>query len=170
MENSYSLARLILLTFSSFFFLLGYRLFGTKCDKCGQFFKRDDLVMRAKSKIYHIECFKCVACRKRLMPGDEFALRPDGLFCREDHEELSLKSLNNENNNNNNTVTNNNNNSNNNSNSSSNSVHQQNHNEGSNSGECIFCCILPGDGVVIIDIYTETRCPTPLCSAWKCMC
>lgn len=43
--------------------------------------------MRAKNKIFHLECFRCVACEKQLVPGDEFALRDDGLFCREDHQE-----------------------------------------------------------------------------------
>ena len=41
--------------------------------------------MRAKNKIFHLECFRCVACDKQLVPGDEFALRPDGLFCKEHH-------------------------------------------------------------------------------------
>ena len=63
-----------------------YRLFGSKCEKCGRSFGTSDLVMRAKNKIYHLECFRCVACEKRLVPGDEFALRQDGLFCKEDHQ------------------------------------------------------------------------------------
>lgn len=42
--------------------------------------------MRARSKIYHIDCFRCVACSRQLIPGDEFALRDDGLFCKADHE------------------------------------------------------------------------------------
>ena len=41
--------------------------------------------MRAKNKIFHLECFRCIACNKQLVPGDEFALRPEGLFCKEDH-------------------------------------------------------------------------------------
>lgn len=44
--------------------------------------------MRAKSKIYHVECFRCCACMRRLETGDEFALRQDGLFCRHDHDVL----------------------------------------------------------------------------------
>uniref|UniRef100_H2Z9I9 Insulin gene enhancer protein ISL-1 n=1 Tax=Ciona savignyi TaxID=51511 RepID=H2Z9I9_CIOSA len=56
------------------------RLFGTKCNKCGMCFSKNDFVMRARDKIYHIQCFKCVACSRQLIPGDEFALREDGLL------------------------------------------------------------------------------------------
>jgi len=73
------------------------RLFGTKCDKCGLQFSKNDFVMRARSKIYHMECFRCVACERQLVPGDEFALREDGLFCKDDHEVLE-KAVNGENN------------------------------------------------------------------------
>ncbi|XP_781774.3 insulin gene enhancer protein ISL-1 [Strongylocentrotus purpuratus] len=62
------------------------RLFGTKCAKCSQGFTKNDFVMRARNKIYHIDCFRCVACSRQLIPGDEFALREDGLFCKADHE------------------------------------------------------------------------------------
>lgn len=68
--------------------LLCCRLFGTKCDKCSQCFSKNDYVMRAKTKIYHVECFRCCACMRRLETGDEFALRQDGLFCRHDHDVL----------------------------------------------------------------------------------
>lgn len=73
------------------------RLFGTKCNKCGQCFSKNDFVMRARSKIYHQQCFRCVACERQLVPGDEFALREDGLFCKDDHEILE-KAVNGENN------------------------------------------------------------------------
>ena len=46
-----------------------YRLFGTKCDKCGSSFSKNDFVMRAKTKVYHIECFRCSACARQLIPG-----------------------------------------------------------------------------------------------------
>ncbi|XP_014273596.1 insulin gene enhancer protein ISL-1 isoform X2 [Halyomorpha halys] len=83
------------------------RLFGTKCDKCSLSFSKNDFVMRAKTKIYHIDCFRCSACERQLIPGDEFALREDGLFCKEDHEVLE-KATNGENNNNNTSISNNN--------------------------------------------------------------
>ena len=80
---------LLRVTIGGFFFnnALLFRLFGTKCDKCFRSFGKNDFVMRAKNKIFHLECFTCVACEKQLVPGDEFALRDDGLFCREDHQE-----------------------------------------------------------------------------------
>ncbi|XP_011497526.1 PREDICTED: insulin gene enhancer protein ISL-1 [Ceratosolen solmsi marchali] len=69
------------------------RLFGTKCDKCRLSFNKNDFVMRAKTKIYHLECFRCSACMRQLVPGDEFALRSDGLFCRHDHDALEGEKL-----------------------------------------------------------------------------
>ncbi|XP_056643441.1 insulin gene enhancer protein ISL-1 isoform X1 [Diorhabda carinulata] len=69
------------------------RLFGTKCDKCGLSFSKSDFVMRAKSKIYHIDCFRCRACARQLVPGDEFALRDGGiLYCKEDHDAMEKTS------------------------------------------------------------------------------
>ncbi|XP_014677144.1 PREDICTED: insulin gene enhancer protein ISL-1-like, partial [Priapulus caudatus] len=62
------------------------RLFGTKCSKCALGFQKNDFVMRARNKIYHVDCFRCVACSRQLIPGDEFALREDGLFCKADHD------------------------------------------------------------------------------------
>lgn len=71
------------------------RLFGTKCDKCGSSFSKNDFVMRAKTKIYHIECFRCSACTRQLIPGDEFALRDGGaLYCKEDHDHLEKSNQN----------------------------------------------------------------------------
>ncbi|KAI9565360.1 hypothetical protein GHT06_009152 [Daphnia sinensis] len=85
------------------------RLFGAKCDKCGLGFSRSDFVMRAKSKIYHIECFRCALCQRQLVPGDEFALRDDGnLFCKDDHDQTNNNSSNNNNNNNSSNQNNNN--------------------------------------------------------------
>lgn len=45
--------------------------------------------MRAKDKIYHIQCFRCVTCQRQLIPGDEFALRENNLFCKAHHDVFS---------------------------------------------------------------------------------
>uniref|UniRef100_S4RAE7 ISL LIM homeobox 2a n=1 Tax=Petromyzon marinus TaxID=7757 RepID=S4RAE7_PETMA len=61
------------------------RLFGIKCAKCNASFSKTDFVMRARSHIYHMECFRCETCSRQLLPGDEFALRDGGgLLCRAD--------------------------------------------------------------------------------------
>ncbi|XP_043965445.1 insulin gene enhancer protein isl-1 isoform X2 [Gambusia affinis] len=69
------------------------KLYGIKCAKCNIGFSKNDFVMRARSKVYHIECFRCVACSRQLIPGDEFALREDGLFCRADHDVVERANL-----------------------------------------------------------------------------
>ena len=65
-----------------------------KCSRCHLGFDRNDLVMRARSHVYHVDCFRCVACSRRLVPGDEFALSPsdDGLLCRADHDVIGMTS------------------------------------------------------------------------------
>ncbi|XP_043213226.1 insulin gene enhancer protein isl-1-like [Amphibalanus amphitrite] len=73
------------------------RLFGTKCEKCGDGFRKTDFVMRAKDKIYHVECFRCALCERQLVPGDEFALTEHGLFCKDDHQTDKLCENNNNN-------------------------------------------------------------------------
>ncbi|XP_061774052.1 insulin gene enhancer protein isl-2a [Nerophis ophidion] len=61
------------------------RLFGIKCANCKTGFCSSDLVMRARDSVYHLECFRCSACSRHLLPGDEFTVRDDQLLCRADH-------------------------------------------------------------------------------------
>ena len=68
------------------------RLFSVKCDKCGQLVKRNDLVMKSRSKTFHYECFSCNVCHKKLQPGDEYQLVNDLLFCKEDLAMLNSNS------------------------------------------------------------------------------
>ena len=70
---------------SSRFFRLP-RLYSKKCFKCKDGFNKNDFVMRAGHRIYHIDCFRCCMCSKQLAPGDEFALKEDGLLCKSDNE------------------------------------------------------------------------------------
>eukprot|EP00090_Calanus_glacialis_P030064 TRINITY_DN4832_c0_g1_i1.p1 TRINITY_DN4832_c0_g1~~TRINITY_DN4832_c0_g1_i1.p1 ORF type:complete len:469 (-),score=47.87 TRINITY_DN4832_c0_g1_i1:419-1825(-) len=62
------------------------RLYGARCSACQTVFTKNDFVMRAKTKMFHLECFRCAACRRHLVPGDEFALHGDGIYCKDDHE------------------------------------------------------------------------------------
>uniref|UniRef100_A0A3B3IFK3 ISL LIM homeobox 2a n=1 Tax=Oryzias latipes TaxID=8090 RepID=A0A3B3IFK3_ORYLA len=68
------------------------RLFGIKCAKCNTGFCSSDLVMRAREKVYHMECFRCSVCSRHLLPGDEFSLREDELLCRANHDLLERAS------------------------------------------------------------------------------
>ena len=48
------------------------RLFGARCDKCGHTFGKDDYVMRANKKIFHLKV--------RTEPG-YFYLKASALYC-----------------------------------------------------------------------------------------
>jgi len=59
--------------------------FIAKCAACSVPFQRSDLVMRARELIFHVNCFRCAVCERRLAAGDQFALTPgDRLCCRAD--------------------------------------------------------------------------------------
>lgn len=60
------------------------RLFMIKCNRCGDNINRNDLIMKSRSKIYHFECFCCNVCNKKLLPGDEYQIREEQLYCKED--------------------------------------------------------------------------------------
>uniref|UniRef100_A0A1A8QWL1 Insulin gene enhancer protein ISL-1 n=1 Tax=Nothobranchius pienaari TaxID=704102 RepID=A0A1A8QWL1_9TELE len=55
------------------------RLYGIKCAKCNIGFSKNDFVMRARSKVYHIECFRCVACSRQLIPAEPISARQPAL-------------------------------------------------------------------------------------------
>jgi len=60
------------------------RLFGAKCSTCKQDIAANELVMRALHHVYHLHCFKCDECGRSLEKGDEFGLKDDRLFCKDD--------------------------------------------------------------------------------------
>lgn len=70
------------------------RLFGIKCARCNVSLSKSDFVMRARTHIYHIDCFRCVACARQLLPGDEFALGEEGLCCKSERCALAEKKTN----------------------------------------------------------------------------
>lgn len=36
---------------------------------------------------YHPECFKCLACQRAMLKGDEFVLRAEGIYCKMDFDQ-----------------------------------------------------------------------------------
>lgn len=60
--------------------------FQKPCDKCGIALKPNDLIMKSKEKTFHLECFKCQVCFRKLNPGEEYSHIPetDMLYCRDD--------------------------------------------------------------------------------------
>ena len=67
-------------------FCLFYRRFGTKCGGCGQGISPNDLVRRARNKVFHLKCFTCMVCRKQLSTGEElYVLDENKFICKEDY-------------------------------------------------------------------------------------
>ena len=63
------------------------RRFGTKCGGCAQGILPSDLVRRAKSKVFHLNCFTCVMCNKQLSTGEELYILDEFKFvCKEDYQ------------------------------------------------------------------------------------
>ncbi|KAM7134742.1 insulin gene enhancer protein ISL-2-like [Macrochelys suwanniensis] len=57
------------------------RLFSMRCARCRETLLPSDLVLRARGAVYHQACFRCALCQRRLLSGERFTLRPDGLYC-----------------------------------------------------------------------------------------
>lgn len=67
-------------------FLCPSRLFVRKCSACLQVIGRSELIMRVLGQVYHLGCFSCCECERRLQRGDEFVLKEGQLLCRMDYE------------------------------------------------------------------------------------
>ena len=67
-------------------FLVLFRRFGTKCGGCSQGISPNDLVRRARNKVFHLKCFTCMVCRKQLSTGEElYVLDENKFICKEDY-------------------------------------------------------------------------------------
>lgn len=65
------------------------RLFGVtgNCVACNKVIPAFEMVMRAKSFVYHLECFACQQCNHRFCVGDRFYLCDNKILCEYDYEE-----------------------------------------------------------------------------------
>jgi len=68
-----------------------YRRFGPKCGGCGLGISPQDLVRKAREKVFHLKCFTCFVCRKQLLTGEELYVIDDTKFvCKEDYHPRNL--------------------------------------------------------------------------------
>ncbi len=68
------------------------RKYGTKCSGCGEGIPPSTVVRRAQDHVYHVECFACVLCSRKLDTGDEFYLMEDKkLLCKSDYDSAKSK-------------------------------------------------------------------------------
>uniref|UniRef100_A0A9J2P9N8 LIM zinc-binding domain-containing protein n=1 Tax=Ascaris lumbricoides TaxID=6252 RepID=A0A9J2P9N8_ASCLU len=65
------------------------RLFGLTgvCAACDKNIPAFELVMRAKSNVYHLQCFACHICNHRFCIGDKYYLCDNKILCQYDYEE-----------------------------------------------------------------------------------
>uniref|UniRef100_A0A5S6QFV5 LIM/homeobox protein Lhx1 n=1 Tax=Trichuris muris TaxID=70415 RepID=A0A5S6QFV5_TRIMR len=60
--------------------------YGARCASCSQGFSRGDLIRHARDKTFHVDCFCCTVCRKRLNTGDQLYVINDSTFvCKGDY-------------------------------------------------------------------------------------
>ena len=70
----------------SHLFVSVHRRFGTKCGGCSLEISPNELVRRARSRVYHLKCFTCLVCRKQLSTGEELYMLDENRFiCKEDY-------------------------------------------------------------------------------------
>ncbi|KAL8597393.1 LIM/homeobox protein Lhx5 [Nucella lapillus] len=63
-----------------------FRRFGTKCAGCTQGISPNDLVRRARNKVFHLKCFTCMVCHKQLTTGEELYIMDESKFiCKDDY-------------------------------------------------------------------------------------
>ncbi|XP_067829294.1 LIM/homeobox protein LMX-1.2 [Heptranchias perlo] len=62
------------------------KLFATKCSGCTKAIGPSEFIMRVLESVYHVDCFSCCECERRLQRGDEFVLKEGQLLCRSDYE------------------------------------------------------------------------------------
>lgn len=69
------------------------RLFGVKCAHCSEHISAADMVMRARAQVFHLDCFRCGTCERKLLPGEQFGLSNGKVFCKLDFDALPPEAL-----------------------------------------------------------------------------
>ncbi|XP_012278273.1 LIM domain only protein 3 [Orussus abietinus] len=68
------------------------RLFGNTgfCAACSKTIPAFEMVMRARTNVYHLECFACQQCSQRFCVGDRFYLCENKILCEYDYGERQV--------------------------------------------------------------------------------
>jgi len=71
------------------------RRFAVKCGGCLSEISPDDFVRCTISHVFHLSCFTCLVCRKKLNTGDEmYVLDVQRFICKEDYLMIRLQGKN----------------------------------------------------------------------------
>lgn len=62
-----------------------FRLFATKCSKCGAALLPSDFILRCFQKVFHAHCFQCIYCTRTLKKGDQYVLVDGQIVCQQDY-------------------------------------------------------------------------------------
>ncbi|ELU00130.1 hypothetical protein CAPTEDRAFT_97456 [Capitella teleta] len=69
-----------------------FKRFATQCGVCKRDLSPSDLVRRALDRVYHLQCFTCLVCRRQLDTGEEyFVLDTTRFMCKKDYMEIEGK-------------------------------------------------------------------------------
>ena len=61
------------------------RRFGPKCSGCSFGISPTDLVRKTKDSVYHLSCFVCLVCHKKLTTGDHCYNLEGKFVCKDDY-------------------------------------------------------------------------------------
>ncbi|ALC41396.1 ap [Drosophila busckii] len=60
-----------------------YSFFGTRrCSRCLASISSNELVMRARNLVFHVNCFCCTVCHTPLTKGDQYGILDAHIYCR----------------------------------------------------------------------------------------
>lgn len=72
----------ILINFT-FLFCFYCSFFATRrCSRCLASISSNELVMRARNLVFHVNCFCCTVCHSPLTKGDQYGIIDALIYCR----------------------------------------------------------------------------------------
>lgn len=63
--------------------VLPFSRFCPRCSGCDEILHPSDWVRKARDLVYHLDCFCCSKCKRKLSTGDTCAVKSDSIECSE---------------------------------------------------------------------------------------